>query len=444
MRPPDESLRRNRDFNLLWGGQVVSQLGSRVSMIAMPLLALAMTGSPAKAGLVGFAASFPILALALPAGALVDRLDRKRVMIAADCCRCAAFLSLVAGLAAGAATFGQLVAVAAVEGAGFVCFDVAERAALPSVVSERQLPDALLRNQGREFGALLVGQPLGGALFAIGRVAPFLFDAVSYAVSVISLLRIRGRFQPERARAVRPPIRAEVRDGIRWVWGQPFVRSTSLLLTGSDFVVNGLYLAVIVLAKDRGAAAPLLGLTLAFVGIGGLGGAMAAPWLDRRLSLRGVVLVSQGSIAVLVPLLIVLPGRVTPGLVYGAMFFFHPVWNRTVAAARIRVTPERLQGRVWSIATLLSLGPMPVAALTVGIMLEVAGPTTTVLALTAVMLAVALAAWASSGVKNAPDPLASAACWRDGAGDAPVHASQVGARPEGVVVALDDHPFERR
>ena len=442
MRPPDEPLRRNRAFNLLWGGQVVSQLGSRVSMIAMPLVALAMTGSPAKAGIVGFAASFPILALALPAGALVDRLDRKRVMIVADTCRCAAFLSLVAALAAGAATFGQLVTVAAVEGTGFVCFDVAERAALPSVVSQRQLPDALLRNQGREFGALLVGPPLGGALFAIGRVVPFLFDAVSYAFSVLSLLLIRGRFQPELPQVERP-IRAEVRDGIRWVWGQPFVRATSLLLTGSDFVVNGLYLAVIVLAKDRGAGAPLLGLTLAFVGIGGLMGAAAAPWLDRWLSLRGVVVLSQCSIAVLVPLLIVVPGPVAPGLVYGAMFFFHPLWNRTVAAARISLTPERLQGRVWSIATVLSLGPLPVAALTVGIMLEVVGPTSTVLTLTVVMLAVALAAWASSGVKKAPGRFASAARSRGGARDAPVDAGEVAARPEGVVVALEDHPLER-
>jgi hypothetical protein len=105
----DAPLRRNRDFNLLWTGQVVSDLGGRVSGIAFPLLVLALTGSPARAGIVGFAGSLPLLLLTLPAGAYVDRWDRKRVMVVADSVRCIALASIAVALALDALTFTQIV-----------------------------------------------------------------------------------------------------------------------------------------------------------------------------------------------------------------------------------------------------------------------------------------------------------------------------------------------
>jgi len=157
-------LRRNRDFNLLWSGQVLSVLGAQISAIAFPLLVLALTHSPAKAGIVGFAEMLPMGLLMLPAGALVDRWDRKRVMVVADSARCVALASIVLALAVDSVSFAQIVAVALVDGIGAAFFSVGERSALRQVVADEQLEAAMVRNQAREFGALLGGQPLGGVL----------------------------------------------------------------------------------------------------------------------------------------------------------------------------------------------------------------------------------------------------------------------------------------
>ena len=131
-------LRRNRDFQLLWAGQAVSVLGSQTSKIAYPLLVLAMTGSPAKARLAGFAAMFGYLLFSLVAGGLADRLDRKPIMIGCDVIRLSAVGSIaVAGWAA-RISYGQLLAAAFVEGSASVFFGLAQRAALPMLVHPSQ------------------------------------------------------------------------------------------------------------------------------------------------------------------------------------------------------------------------------------------------------------------------------------------------------------------
>ena len=200
---------------------------------------LAVTGSPAKAGIVEFASAAPILVLTLPAGALIDRWNRKRLMIVCDAIRAVAYASLVVAIVSGHVRFGHVVAVVVIDGCGFVFFGVAERTAVKYVVPDEQLQAALSRNQAREYAALLGGQPLGGLLYALGRAVPFLFDAVSYAVSVASLAFVRAQFQGARA-AVRRRLLHEVREGIAWFWRQPFVRTTSFLVMGSDFSLNAL------------------------------------------------------------------------------------------------------------------------------------------------------------------------------------------------------------
>jgi len=405
MSAEDVPLNRNRDFNLLWGGQVLSDLGGRISGIAFPLLVLATTGSPAKAGIVGFAGSLPLLLLTVPAGALVDRSDRKRVMIVADSARCIALTSVVVALALDTLTFAQIVFVALAEGVGFVFFNIAERSALPRVVPGHQLPGALARNQAREYGALLVGAPLGGLFFALGRAVPFLFDAVSYLVSVLTVSFIRTTFRRERTSAGRTRLLGDMRAGARWFWRQPFIRTTSLLVMGSDFTLNALYLVVIVLARQRGASSALIGLMFVFVGVGGLLGATVASRIARRFRMREIVVATQCAVAALVPLLIVVPGEITLGVIYGAMFFLHPAWNATVGAYRLQLTPDDMQGRVSSLATMLSLGPVPLASLTAGFLLEGAGSTPTVLLLSGVMIVVAAAAVLSRAIKDAPATL---------------------------------------
>lgn len=363
------------------------------------MLVLARTHSPAKAGIAEFGSALPILLFTLPAGALVDRWDRKRLMVAWDAIRCVAYASLVAAIAFGHVWFGHLLAVVFLDGCGYVFFAVAERSALRHVVPDEQLPDALARNQGREFAALLAGQPLGGVLFALGRLVPFLFDAVSYLLSVGTLLLIRVRFQQERAAPPRHLVR-EVREGLAWFWRQPFVRTTSLLVMGSDFTLNALFLVVIVLARERGASPALIGAMFGFLGVGGVLGSLVAGRLSRVLPPRVVIGATMVAKAVLVPLLF-LPGTITPGIVYGAMFVLHPTWFAVVMAYRIRLTPDELIGRVQSVATLLSLGPVPFAFLLVGFLLQSFGTTPTVLVFVGVMSVVAVAAVVSPAIRSA-------------------------------------------
>ena len=411
MNPPDDerALRHNRDFNLLWVGQVVSDLGANVSAIAFPLLVLATTGSPTRAGIVAAAGNLPTLVLGVPAGALIDRWDQKRVMVVADCARFAAIGSLAIAIALDALTFGHIVAVAFVEGAGFMFFTVAERSALPKVVADRHLHDALARNSARAHTAALAGQPIGGILFGIGRAVPFVFDAASYLLSIGTVSLLKTDFRRDASARVRTRLRSDMRAGLSWLWGQPFVRTTSLISMTRSFTLTALYLVVIVIEEERGASAGLIGVTFAFVGVGGILGSMAAAWLTRRASMRAIIVATAVVGAVLVPLLSILPGEATPGVVFGAMWVLNPVWTTSVGAYRLRITPPELQARVVSAVTVLSMGPVPLAYFIAGFLLEAAGTTATVAVFSAIMFVGATIAVASRAIRDAPAPLPTTA-----------------------------------
>jgi len=394
---------RNRDFNLLWTGQVFSDLGGRVSSLALPLLVLAETHSPARAGVAGAVGSLPLLLFSLHAGAYVDRWNRKTVMLVADSARLLALASLAAALAFGTFVFAHVLLVALVDGAGFVFFSVSERASLRLLVDDEQLPAAMVRNQARDYGALLAGQPLGGLLFGVARVLPFAFDAASYLVSLATVAGIRTPFARERP-VVRTTVRADLWEGLLWFWRQPFVRTTSLAVTGMDFALNGLYLVVIVVERQRGASPALIGATFVFLGAGGLVGSLVAPTLARRLPLRAIVIGTPLALCALMPLVLAIPGRVGPGAVYGAMFVMHPTWNATVGALRLRLAPDALQARVASVATLLSLGLVPLAVLAGGVLVERSGQITTLAVLFVVVLAALAVATRAAPPPSTPAP----------------------------------------
>ena len=143
-------LSRNREFRLLWSGQAISQLGSQISLVAYPLLVLAVTGSPAKAGLVGFAMNIPIAVLALPAGWLADRVNRKHLMVASDAVRALALASIPIAAAAGDVPYPLILLVAVIDGSGFVISYVTERGVLRRLVTPDQLPEAVTRNESRK------------------------------------------------------------------------------------------------------------------------------------------------------------------------------------------------------------------------------------------------------------------------------------------------------
>ena len=260
---------------VLWSSQVVSTVGTRVTSIAFPLLVLAVTHSPAKAGVVGFAQTLPFLLLYLPAGAFIDRWDRKRTMVVCDAGRAVALGSIAITVALGWLSMAQVVVVAMIEGSLFVLFDLAEGAALPQLVAKEQVPAAVAQNQAKTQGADVVGQPLGGVLFSIAWLLPFLADAVSYLVSFAALLFIRRPFQQPRARPA-TQLKTEIAEGLLWVWRQPFLRAAVGVIGGVNLVFNALTLVLIVRAKQLGASPALIGVMFAFAWVGGLLGSFMA------------------------------------------------------------------------------------------------------------------------------------------------------------------------
>ena len=394
-------LRRNRDFTLLWSGQVVSTVGTQVSALAFPLLVLGLTGSPRDAGLVGFARALPFLLFFLPAGVLVDRWDRKLVMLAADAIRALALGSVALWLLLGTPPLAWLAAAAFVEGTLFMFFQLSENAALPHVVAREHLPQAIARNQARQQGAKLAGAPLGGVLYELSHLLPFAADAVSYAVSFVSLLFVRPAFQGERKRAERH-LRREVTEGLSWLWRQPFMRTVTALVTVSNFVHQALALVLIVRARELGASPGLIGVVLAIGGAGAIAGAIVAPTVQRLVSPPRVVL---GSLWIWVGQMVGLalaPSPLVLGAIAAAGFVTGPVFNTTVGTYTYALVPEEIYGRVSAAGGLFASGSVPLGALFAGFLLGAEGARTALLVLAAILLVLALLGSAARDLRGAP------------------------------------------
>jgi MFS family permease len=197
---PAVPLIRNRDYVIRFAGQIVSTLGTRISSIAFPLLTLSLTQSALQVGIVSALGNLPTIIVGLPAGALIDRWDRKKVAILSDAVRGVNLVSIPVALAFGQLTVWQLYATALLDGLMSVLFSPRFRprrgASCPWSSS--------LRGAVRSVCCLQSGRhrsTLGGLLYGIGNAIPFLADAISYSASVVSLLFVRSEFQLERQSA---------------------------------------------------------------------------------------------------------------------------------------------------------------------------------------------------------------------------------------------------
>jgi predicted MFS family arabinose efflux permease len=398
--PPATLLRRNRDFNLLWVGQAVSSLGSQMSAVALPLLVLALTGSAADAGLAGFGQMLPLPLFGLAAGVLIDRWDRRRIMVAADSIRFVATGSLPAALWLDHLGLAQILIVAFLSGTCWVFFWVSENTALAAVVPEEQLASAVALNQARQYGSSLAGTPLGGFLFGLNRALPFVANALSYLASLITLFLIRTPLKGDPTPRRHPLV--EAKEGLIWLWRQPFLRATLLLTTGSDFVLNAFFLILVVTAKREGASSTTVGVMFAIVGANGIVGSLLAPRLANRLSLRTVVIGVECLSAALVPLLLLASNAYLLGLIFGAALAPWPLWNASIGAYRLTATPQALQGRVQSISLLLMNGPVPLATLLAGVLLDAYGSNITIAVFSIILAFVAAAAVATPAVRRSP------------------------------------------
>jgi MFS family permease len=393
-------LRRNRDYLLLFSGQTVSGVGNNVSQIAFPLLVLALTRSPAQAGLVGALRVLPYLALSLPAGALVDRWDRKRTMIACDTGRALAMGSIPLALWAGHLAIVQLYVVSLVEGTLFVFFSLALTASVPRVVTVDQLPAAMANNEISYNLAALLGPFLGGFLYGLGRLVPFLLDAVSYTGSVFSLFFVRREFQEKRKQPSRR-LRSEMLEGFSWLWGQPLVRTIGFLSAVAWIMLSAMDLVVIVLARQQHAPPSVIGLIFALGGLGGMAGSLVVPYLQRRVSFGQLIISSAWVWCALWPLFAIAPNPGVLAVIMAGLFVVWPVYNVTQMSYRLALIPDQLQGRVNSVFRLISFTGQPLGFALAGELLQLVGPKPAVLLILLAPLSLAVGATLSRHVRQA-------------------------------------------
>jgi predicted MFS family arabinose efflux permease len=398
--PKAPSLLRNRDYMLLWSGQVISTLGTTASSIVYPLLILALTNSPIAAGIAGALGSIPYIVFSLPVGALIDRWDRKRVMILCDIGRGLTLASIPLAMFFNVLTIWQIYAAALVEGSLFVFFNIAEVAALPRVVGKEQLPAAAAQNEAAFGTAAILGPSFGTFLYQFGRGLPFIADAVSYAVSVVSLFFIRTRFQLERL-VVKRDLRAEIAEGLSWLWNQPLIRYMAGLTGGYNLVNAASTLIVIVLAKKLGAQDAQIGLIFSVAGVGGIIGSLIGGQIQRRFTFGQVIISVTWVQAVLFPLYIAAPHYIFLGVVAALLYVTAPVYNVVQFSYRLALIPDELQGRVNSTFRLLAFGFQPLGAALSGILLERAGTTPTVIVFSTWYLLLAVFTTLNKHVRNA-------------------------------------------
>nr|WP_237417782.1 MFS transporter [Actinomadura rayongensis] len=393
-------MRRNRDFLLLWCGQTVSVLGSRASSVAFPLLVLNETQSAGKAGVAGFVATLPYLLFFLPSGVVVDRCDRRRLMFLCEASRAVALGSIPAALFLDRLTFGQILLVGFVEGTAFVFFSVAEKASLPMIVPAAQIPGALSVNEARDRAAGWVGRTLGGWMFSLSRSVPFLVDAVSYAVSLLTLAAIRSRLGPQREDRSGTPLH-ELAEGMRFLWRQPFIRLSVLLVGIVNIVFEALTLVLIVLMRDRGDSGGVIGLVLGCLGAGGMAGAFAAPSFQRRARPGTIVIGATWGWTALLVLQFTFSHPLALSALVFMMAFVGTLWNVVVVSYQYTIIPARLLGRVKSGILLVAWGTIPLGSIVAGWLVESMGAEPTLAALAATMLCVAILATSSSTVRSA-------------------------------------------
>ena len=314
--------------------------------LAYPLLVLALTHSAVIAGAVGTAASGAAFLVRLPAGALTDRLDRRRTMIACDAVRAVALAALAALVATHAVTWPLVLAVAVVDRIGDTLFSPASLAAMPAIVADEQLEHAWALSEGRQFGANIVGPPLGGVLYGLGRMIPFLADAVSYGISVFTSAGLRGDFATTADPAERRGLWSEAFEGLTHLWRDSFLRAVLIQAPLLNFAFNGAIYTVILGLRKHGVSPGVIGGAEAVIMAGGIVGAVVASTLRSRVSVRQSLLLLSASGALLMLAAAAIMPSPAVAVPLALPLVLSPATNAALFAMVLRRTPPALHGRV--------------------------------------------------------------------------------------------------
>jgi len=396
------SLSRNHDFTVLWVGQTISDLGSRVSTFVFPLLAYALTGSAMWSAAAEAAYLLGLAGMLLPSGVLADRFDRLRIMRLSSAIGAVLYASLVVAGALGMLTIVQLLAVALATGVVGGLFSPAETSAIRTVVETDELPTALSQQQARQHVAGLLGAPLGGLLFGLTRWAPFVFDALSYAVAWVFLGRIRADLSAKPGPPRRPL--QDLTEGARFTWSHPFLRVILVWSPLVNLTMNALFFVAILRLIQAGTPPTAIALVEVIGGVCGIVGAIFAPWLIDRMPTGRLTLAVVWS---MLPVMLPMAFWNTPLVIaaaLGVILLLNPAGNAGTGAYRMAITPPELIGRVQSAMQFTSMVTMPLAPVLAGALLGWLGGRDAILALGVLTAIVALIPTLSRSVRSLPRP----------------------------------------
>lgn len=374
LRLPSTGLWGNRDFMNLWGAETVAQFGSQISPVAIPLLAaLTLNATPFQMGILTAASGVPVLLIGLIAGAWVDRLRRKPIMMAMDIGRALVLLAIPIAAWLGVLDIPLLIAVSFLVGAQTVVFNAAYVSILPALVQRTEFSDA----NGKLYSSMSVAQVAGpaaaGSLVAlVSAPVVLILNSITYLGSAWFIRRIRTEEAVASDHAERHLAR-EMREGFTALFASPVLRAISLS-SATINLAGWMFLAVYVLylTADLGLSATGVGLVFASGGVGALIGSVLAPRVSRRFGVGRTLVwsaVGFGAFGLAVPMAILIPDYALPLVIFAELMQWLTlvVFNVIALSLRQSLTPNRLLGRVAASNQVLAQGTMPIGSFLGGV-----------------------------------------------------------------------------
>jgi MFS family permease len=354
----------NSDFWKYWTGQTISNLGSSITLFALPLLVYKLSGSALDLGIAAAATFLPYLLFGLILGAWADRVNRKRMMIGTDIGRALIIASIPLFFAFGLLTIWWIYIVAFIHATLTICFEAGEFAAIPSLVDQDDLVTANGRIQASYSGASIVGPLLAGVLVTLIPLSALLsFDSVSFLASSFSLALISISFNKGEKRAP-TSIRSDVVEGLRYVFSNPVLRNISIMMALVNFVGSTAYAQLIFFAKTRLQATDFQASLLYSAGsLGVVILALAAGPLRKHWSFSTVALgalMLEGILTVVFSFMQMYWAAVVLWTLIGGLGI---LFNINTSSLRQTIVPNHLLGRVMSIASVIAWSAIPLGSL---------------------------------------------------------------------------------
>lgn len=385
-------------FHRLFGATIVSAIGTGMHSAGLPLLVLHSANSPVALGLVVVAAEIPWVLVSLHAGVVVDRLDRRRVMVWADACRFAVLVALVMLILTSRVNLAWLMLAAFILGVGQVFFDLAAQSAIPDIVPRDQ--QHLSVANGRIAAAVsngedFMGPPLGSVLFGVWNVLPFVGNALSFAASGTFILSIRTNATTKQTSNVpHKSVRADIIEGIRWLLGHRTLRVWAAISFVGNVVAIAQFAMLALLAKHvLGLADVGYGLLLSATAVGATAGGFAVTAASRRFGPGTVLLVTKSGEGVAILLL----GLVANAWVAAAMMMatgaLMTAEKVVINTLRQQIVPRHLLGRVLSASRMVAVSGGPVGAALGGVLASMFAVSTPYVAGGALLVLVTLLAY---------------------------------------------------